>query len=85
MSETKLMNINAKDSAKVCAFLYAIFGIFYLLAGILMIIVGNHADGVALIIMGLLTPAFGAVMVWILTVILNWFLKKSGGIRITFK
>ena len=83
MKNVTLMNINAKDVAQRAGFLYAVIGACYIVGGAIMIAANKPAEGIAIVIAGIVFPIVSMVMVWFMTAIVNWFLKKSGGIRIT--
>ena len=81
----RLKQINARDTAKICAFLYAVLGIIYVLIGIfLMASEEGKEGGIGLIIVGVLLPLLGWIMVWIMTKLFNWIMKVAGGIRVEF-
>ncbi len=80
----RLLSINAKDFAKLFAIIYAIMGLFYIVAGVLFITTQGILSGVPFIAAGVLLPLMGWVIIWIGTVIMNFILKKMGGVRVTF-
>jgi hypothetical protein len=84
IKETKLMYVDPRDLARVAACMYGIIGALYAIIGLAIFTFSGNMTGLLFVVIGVMFTLIAAGMVYFMTWILNWFLKKVGGIRVAF-